>query len=82
MIFCSKQRILNTTEIPSVIINHMPIERVTCFTFIGVIIESNLTWYHHINYISNKLTRIYVGEIFDKCPIAENRFTSCLLLII
>ena len=22
------------------------------------------------------------GENFDKCPIAENRFTSCLLLII
>ena len=28
MIFCSKQRILKTTEIPSIIINHMPIERV------------------------------------------------------
>ena len=26
MIFCSKQRILKTTEIPSVIINHMPID--------------------------------------------------------
>ena len=36
----------------------MPIERVTCFTFLGVIIDSNLTWSHHINYISNKLTRI------------------------
>ena len=23
-----------------------------------------------------------VGEIFDKCPIAENRFTSCLWVII
>ena len=51
-------RILKTTEIPSVIINHMPIERVTCFKFLGVIIYSNLTWSHHINYISNKLTRI------------------------
>ena len=58
MIFCSKQRILKTTEIPSVIINHMPIERVTCFKCIGVIIDSNLTWSHHINYISNTLTRI------------------------
>ena len=56
--FCSKERILKTTEIPSVIINHMPIERVTCFTFLGVIIDSNLTWSHHINYISNTLTRI------------------------
>ena len=58
MIFCNKQRILKTTEIPSVIINNMPIERVTCFTFLGVIIDSNLTWSHHINYISNTLTRI------------------------
>ena len=56
--FCSKQRIQKTTEIPSVIINHMPIERVTCFKFLGVIIDSNLTWSHHINYISNTLTRI------------------------
>ena len=48
--FCSKQMILKTTEIPSVIINHMPIERVTCFKCIGVIIDSNLTWSHHINY--------------------------------
>ena len=24
----------------------------------------------------------FVGEIFDKCAIAENHFTSCLLLII
>ena len=47
--FCSKQRILKTTEIPSVIINHMPIERVTCFTFLGVIIDASLTWSHHIN---------------------------------
>ena len=56
--FCSKQRILKTTEIPSVIINHMPIERVTYLKCLGVIIDSNLTWSHHINYISNTLTRI------------------------
>ena len=37
----------------------MPIERVRCFKFLGVIIDSNLTWSHHINYTSNTLTRIY-----------------------
>ena len=57
--FCSKQRILKSTEIPNVIINHIPIiERVTYFKFLGVIIDSNLTWSHHINHISNKLSRI------------------------
>ena len=25
---------------------------------------------------------VHMGEIFDKCAIAENHFTSCLLLII
>ena len=60
MIFCSKQRILKSTEIPNVIINHIPIERVTYFKFRGVIIDSNLTWSHHINHISNKLSRICV----------------------
>ena len=29
----------------------------TCFKFL-VVIDSNLTWSHHINHISNKLTRI------------------------
>ena len=33
----------------------MPIERITFCIFIGVIIDSNLTWSHHIR---NKLTRI------------------------
>ena len=56
--FCNKQRMLESTEIPNVIINHMPIERVTYFKFIGVIIDSNLTWSNHINYIRKKLTRI------------------------
>ena len=36
----------------------MPIERVTYFKCIGVIIDSNLTWSHHINHKSNKLSRI------------------------
>ena len=36
----------------------MPIERVTYFKFLGVIIDSNLTWSHHINYISKTFTRI------------------------
>ena len=58
MIFCSKQRILKSTEIPNVTINHMPIERVTYFKFLGVIIDCNLTCSHHINHISIKLSRI------------------------
>ena len=39
-------------------INGMPIERVTEFKFLGVLIDSNLTWSPHCNYIANKLSRI------------------------
>ena len=36
----------------------MPIERVTEFKFLGVLIDSNLTWSPRCNYIANKLSRI------------------------
>ena len=39
----------------------------------------------HLYLNSKKALRLgisHMGENFDKCPIAENRFTSCLLLII
>ena len=36
----------------------MPIERVTEFKFLGVLIDSNLTWSPHCNYIANKQSRI------------------------
>ena len=58
MIFHSKQNKLSADEIPSIKINDMPIERVTEFKFLGVLIDSNLTWSPHCNYIANKLSRI------------------------
>ena len=39
-------------------INDMPIERVTEFKFLGILIDSNLTWSPHCNYIANTLSRI------------------------
>ena len=58
MIFHSKQNKLSINEIPIIKINDMPIERVTKFKFLGVLIDSNLTWSPHCNYIANKLSRI------------------------
>ena len=58
MIFHSKQNKLSINEIHIIKINDMPIERVTEFKFIGVLIDSNLTWSPHCNYIANKLSRI------------------------
>ena len=58
MIFHSKQNKLSINEIPIIKINDMPIERVTEFKFLGVLLDSNLTWSPHCNYIDNKLSRI------------------------
>ena len=58
MIFHSKQNKLSINEIPIMKINDMPIERVTEFKFLGVLIDSNLSWSPHCNYIANKLSRI------------------------
>ena len=59
MIFHSKQNKLTcVNETPIIKINGMPIERVTEFKFLGVLIDSNLTWSPRCNYIANKLSRI------------------------
>ena len=57
MIFHSKQNKLSVNEIPIIKINGVPIERVIEFKFLGVLIDSNLTWSPHCNYIANKLSR-------------------------
>ena len=58
MIFHSKQNKLSVNEIHIIKINGMPIERVTEFKFLVVLIDYNLTWSPHCNYIANKLLRI------------------------
>ena len=58
MIFHSKQNKPFVNEIPVIKINDTPIERVTEFKFLGVLIDSNLTWSPHCNYIASKLSRI------------------------
>ena len=60
MIFHSKQNNLSINEIPIIKINDIPIESVTEFKFLGVLIDSNLTWSPHCNYIANILSRICV----------------------
>ena len=62
MIFHSKQNKLSINEIPIIKINDTPIERVTEFKFLGVLIDSYLTWSPHCNYIANKLSIVlYLG---------------------
>ena len=58
MIFRYKQRQLKNSEVPNIKINNMPIEWVTQFKFVGVIMDSNLTWSLRENVITNKLSMI------------------------
>ena len=58
MIFHSKQRKLNDSQIPNIKINNMNIEHVDNFKFLGIMIDSKLTWSNHKNYVGNKLSRI------------------------
>jgi hypothetical protein len=58
MVFHHEKRKLKSTDIPQLEINSQPIERVHQFKFLGIIIDSHLTWKPHINYIGNKLSSI------------------------
>ena len=58
MIFHTKQKHLPLHQLPYVMINNQPVERVEDFSFLGVLIDHNLRWSKHVNYVSNKLSRV------------------------
>ena len=39
-------------------LNNSEIERVTQFNFLGLILNSDLSWSNHIKHISKKITRV------------------------
>ena len=55
MIFHTIQRKVNY---PSLQINGIELERVNQFNFLGLILNSQLTWSHHMNHISKKISRV------------------------
>ena len=50
-----KRHQINTINIK---IDHKTIERVSQFSFLGIMIDENLTWKNHVNMITNKLSKI------------------------
>ena len=40
-----------------VCMNGMKLERTDCFKYLGVILDSNITWTQHISYIKNKVSK-------------------------
>ena len=45
------------TQKINVILDYVSLERVNCTKFLGVIIDENLTWKHHIDAISKAISR-------------------------
>ena len=60
MIFHTKQR---HVIYPSLNINNVKIERVTQFNFLGLILSSQLSWKNHIQFISNKISKV-IGVLY------------------
>ena len=60
MIFHTAQR---HVAYPSLYLNNVDIERVTQFNFLGLILNSQLTWKNHTEHISTKISKI-IGVIY------------------
>ena len=58
MIFHFRQRKLLEHEVPEIKINNIPIQRVSEFNFLGVMLDECFTWNAHVNKISNKISKI------------------------
>ena len=58
MIFHYPQRKIKQNEIPHIEINHIPVEMVHNFNFLGLEINSTLDWKTHVNKISSKISKI------------------------
>ena len=54
MVFSLKKSVTFTSEI---YINHDALKRVYSKNFLGIIIDSKLTWKEHINHIRNKISK-------------------------
>ena len=49
---------VNSNKIPNIKISNNPIEQVNSFKFLGVTIDSTLSWNEHTSLVSNKVSRI------------------------
>ena len=84
MVFHRSRRKFNRTE--DIIINNNVIEEKNSTTFLGVIMDSGLTWEDHVNYIKNKVSKA-IG-IINKVKHCINRsnlislYNSFIIIII
>ena len=55
MVFMTMQKNINVPEIP---IENNIVEYVKEFNFLGIILDTHLTWKPHINYVANILNKV------------------------
>ena len=60
MVFHTSNRLV---RYPNLLINGRPIERVTQFNFLGLILQSNMSWSMHTDHISLKVSKA-IGIIY------------------
>ena len=58
MVFHYKQKKIAPTDIPALVITDQPLKFVYNYTFLGTIIDCNLTWTKHITYISDNISKV------------------------
>ena len=54
MIFHQPQ---NKVKIPEILIDNVPIQCVESFNLLGIYLDEHMSWKHHINNISNQISR-------------------------
>ena len=58
------------------------LKRVAKVSFLGVVLEENLSWKDHVEYVSSKVSRRLGYTIMPHAGIILNRFTFTLAAII
>ena len=80
MLVCFKRK---TPKISNITIDDRPIERVTSYKLLGLIISSNLKWNAHIEHLIKKTSkRIYSVRLLKRASVAEQDlvtfYTTCI----
>ena len=73
----------NTNDVPYISINNKQIERVQSFKLLGVVINANLTWQEHVDYMLKKVAkRIYCVHYLVRAGVRDRDIITIYCSII
>ena len=70
-----------TMSIPDITIDNQPIDKVEKTKFLGVVIDSKLSWKNHICLVAGKLSKKYWHDHQGKGILEQKCFSNSLLLL-